>query len=112
MQRNNPIQAEDIFPGACRAEGLCLWKLREMMSAHFLLFYFLFPSINLPPPSSPPLKSLPCISGTLGVPKTHREAVAALNQSTEPGRGYSGAIPLGPWVQELREWALRLLICP
>lgn len=85
---------------------------RNYVTPFFIvLIYFLLSSIICLLPAPPLFKSLPCISGSLGVPKSHGEAVAALSQSTEPARGYSGAIPLGLWVQEPREWALRLLIC-
>lgn len=79
---------------------------RNDVSSFFIVFNF-FPMVQ--PPASTPLKSLPCVSGTLGVPTAPREAVAALSQSTAPARGHSWGH--SPWAvgAGAQGWALRLL---
>lgn len=110
------MQADERHPGACRAEGLCLGKLKGMLSAAFfiVLISFLLSSI-IYLLSASPLKSLPCVLGTYRVPEAHTEVVAA--RQPWDGAQYLPwdavvPVPLGFWVWEPGGWALRLLLSP
>lgn len=67
MRRNNPTQADEIHTGACRAEGLCWWKLREIMSDHFS--FYSCPALSVSSQHLPSLSHCPVFQGLWESPK-------------------------------------------